>query len=565
MWPRSLLARHRAARAFLVASIAAGATAAAVLVLWTLVLARAIDDGFLGEDAPMTPFIIALSAMLVIRAGLLWVAERLSQSASSRLRSETRTRLVANIIRSGPAAMGNERVGEIGSVVGTGIDALDRYVSAFLPAVALAGIVPIGVFALVLALDGWTALILLFTGPMLIALLVVIGGRTRVLAQRRFDELGWLSAFYLDMIRGLPTLKAFGRAEDSADSIESVSKRFGETTMDVLRTAFQTSLVIEWAATAATALVAVQVSFRMIDGDVSFVTALSVLMLTPEFFAPLRRLAVEYHSGQEGNAALVRLAEIESAPSAAPTRSSNPRLHSLDALNAPDALELLRSPGAIEFSNVSFRHSPDRPDVVDHLDLRIESGSTVVMLGPSGAGKTTVASLLLGFLQPDSGRITVSGIDLADIDGDVWRTFVSYVPQNPSLFSGTVAENIALAKPNASFAEIRRAADVAHATSFIERLPDGFDTVLGEQGLRLSGGQRQRLAIARAALRDSPFVILDEFTASLDPETEQGVIAAVAEITRGKTSFLIAHRTATIAAADRVIRLDAGRMTEVRS
>jgi ATP-binding cassette subfamily C protein CydD len=279
-------------------------------------------------------------------------------------------------------------------------------------------------------------------------------------------------------------------------------------------------------------------------------------MLTPEFFAPLRRLAVEYHSGQDGNAALARIDDIGLASIPDPLR---PRI------SPAKAHDLLRSPGAVEFHDVSFRHAPDRPYVLDHLDLRLEPGTSVVLLGPSGAGKSTMASLLLGFLQPDGGRITVAGTNLADIDGDDWRKQVSYVPQNPSLFSGTIAENIALARPDATSAEIRAAADVAHATEFIEQFSDGFQTVLGEQGLRLSGGQRQRLAIARAALRDAPFVIFDEFTANLDPETEQIVISAVQEITRGKTALLIAHRSATIAAADRIIRLDAGRITEIRS
>jgi ATP-binding cassette subfamily C protein CydD len=555
MWPRLLLSRYPGPRKFLYLSIATSAVAAAVLVIWTLLLARAIDIGFL-RGTSVTPLFFALGGLLLVRGALLWIAERLAQSSSSRLRSESRSDLVASVIRSGPATIGNERVGEIGSVIGGGIDSLDRYVAAFLPATALAGIVPIAIFALVAILDPWTALILLFTGPMLIALLAVIGGRTRVLAQHRFDELGWLSAFYLDMIRGLPTLKAFGRAHDGADSIEVASRRFGETTMEVLRTAFQTSLVIEWAATTATALVAVQVSFRMIDGDISFVTALSVLMLTPEFFAPLRRLAVEYHSGQDGNAALARIDGIGLASMPDPVR---PRISPMKAR------ELLRSPGVVEFHNVSFRHAPDRSCVIDHLDLRLEAGTSVVLLGPSGAGKSTIASLLLGFRQPDAGRITVAGTDLADIDGDDWRKHVSYVPQNPSLFSGTIAENIALARPDATAAEVRAAADVAQATGFIEQFPDGFETLLGEQGLRLSGGQRQRLAIARAALRDAPFVILDEFTANLDPETEQIVISAVREITRGKTALLIAHRSATIAAADRIIRLDAGRITEIRT
>jgi ABC-type transport system involved in cytochrome bd biosynthesis fused ATPase/permease subunit len=391
---------------------------------------------------------------------------------------------------------------------------------------------------------------------MLILLLAVIGSRTRSLTERRFAQLGWLSSFYLDMLQGLATLKAFGRAEEGAEMVEQVSRRYGEATMDVLRTAFQTSLMMEWAATAATALVAVQISFRLIRGDLSFDLALAVLMLTPEFFAPLRRLAIEYHAGQEGNAALERIAELNALPT-----------HQVVVPVASESIAVqLNSAGFknLELSSIGYTYPGADLPALEDVSLKIEQGEILALIGPSGAGKSTVAKLLMQFMQPDHGQILANGIPIQSIEPRDWRRIISWVPQQPALFAGTVAENIALGNPKASVAEIVDAARVAFADEFIDALPEGLNTVLGEKGLRLSGGQRQRLAIARAALMDTPLVLLDEFTAHLDEETEALVVSAMGSLMQGRTALVIAHRAATIASADRVINFELGRLIEAR-
>ena len=316
MWPRRLLALHRSARLWLYASIALGAVGALAVVAWLLLLARVVDAVFLaGRDlAAEAPALVAMGLLLLVRAGSVHAAEVCAQRASGHLCAEVRHEAVAHLAAVGPAGLDEERVADVGVTVGHGVDALDPYTTAFLPAAALAGVVPVLVLVAVGVLDPLTTLVLFFAGPMLILLLAVIGGRTRALTERRLTEMGWLSSFYLDMVRGLPTLIAFRRAEDSADTVGEMSRRHGDTTMDVLRTAFQTSLVIEWAATAATALVAVEVSFRLIHDDLSYGTALAVLLLTPEFFVPLRRLAVEYHAGASGRVALDRLDRLAALP-----------------------------------------------------------------------------------------------------------------------------------------------------------------------------------------------------------------------------------------------------------
>ncbi|CAB4530589.1 unannotated protein [freshwater metagenome] len=581
MWPRSLFAEHPLVRRWVIISVLCGTAAAAVLVAWTILLAGVINDGFIQKQSfgDVLPLLELMAVLLLLRAACIWLAEISSQRASGLLRSQIRSDTLAHLVRVGPAGLSNERTAEITTTIGQGIDSLDPYLSRFLPAAALSAIVPAGVFVTIGILDPWTTLILLFTGPMLILLLAVIGRRTRSLTEQRFEQLGWLSSFYLDMIQGLATLKAFGRAEEGAEMVEQVSRRYGEATMDVLRTAFQTSLMMEWAATAATALVAVQISFRLIRGDLSFDLALAVLMLTPEFFAPLRRLAIEYHAGQEGNTALERIAEITAIPT---QRLANPSTETPATESPSTETPAAESPatedpattqikslesgaaqfGAVQFDSVGFTYPEANSPALEQVSFEIRHGETVALVGPSGAGKSTLAKLLMQFMQPDQGQICRDGIPIQRIEHSEWRRVISWVPQQPAVFAGTVAENIALGKPGSSLTQIRKAARVACAEEFIDALPEGFNTLLGENGLRLSGGQRQRLAIARAAIMNTPLVLLDEFTAHLDEETEAQVVSAMASLMQGRTALVIAHRAATIASADRIVNLEAGHVIE---
>jgi thiol reductant ABC exporter CydD subunit len=558
-----LLTGDRRVAAELAAAVAAHAVGLACTIAWLLALAAVIDGAFLdGRDlGSLAPLLGVMVALVVVRSAVVWVGDVVAARASGRLRSRIRSHLVEHVVAVGPAGLAHERVGEVSSTIGTGVDELDGYVTRFVPAAALAVIGPLVVFATIAWLDPWTTVILLFAGPMLVLLLAVIGSRTRALTERRFEQLGWLSAFYLDMIRGLATLKAFRRSEDGADTIEDVSRRFGDTTMEVLRTAFQTSLVMEWAATAATALVAVQVSFRMIHDDLPFGTGLAILVLTPEFFVPLRRLALEYHAGQSGDAALARIAEIEALPVSAPaTSAAVPPGDGDDDRTPRRGTTGIRGAPSVAFERVTHRYPGADRDALRDLDLRIGAGETLALVGPSGAGKTTVSRLLLRFTDPTGGRILIDGRPLDQLDPGEWRRAVAWVPQDPTILAGTVTDNIRLGDPDASVDRVRRAAEVARATEFVEALPLGFDTLLGEEGLQLSGGQRQRLAIARAALRDAPVVVLDEFTAHLDDAVEIEVRAAIGDLLRGRTALVIAHRAATAAMADRTVRLDRGRV-----
>ncbi len=545
MGSKELLSIVLSARRLYHVGVALSILGSVALVAWTIALAQAISNFV--EGRPYAPALVALAGLLALRIGLSFVGSQVLATSSSQLRSGVRAALTSRW-----SANRDEltSTGIDSTLLGPGVDSLDDYVAKFLPARSVAAVLPIVVFLTIGFLDPWTLLILVFAGPMLILLLAVIGSRTRELSEQRFRELGWLRSFYLDMVRGIPTLKVFGRATESITAIKDVSDRFGRTTMSVLRTAFQTSLVIEWAATAATALVAVQVSFRLVEGNMGFGTALTVLMLTPEFFAPLRNLAIEYHAGQAGNAVLDQLPDLNALEVEPPSPSTIP--------SVPP-----RQPPSIQFENVSFSYPGSDQPTLDSVSFTIAAGENVVLVGPSGSGKSTLLGLLQGRLEPTHGQITVDHKPLADIDPQEWLGNITSVPQNPFMFSSSVKDNVALSDPSASTGQVHGALKLALASEFVTELPLGIDSKIGEEGATLSGGQRQRLAIARAVLRDAPLVLLDEFTAHLDPVTERDMISSLGGFLDDRTAVIVAHRQATLSLADRVFEFTAGRIVEV--
>jgi ATP-binding cassette subfamily C protein CydD len=439
-----------------------------------------------------------------------------------------------------------------------GVETLGEYVTQYQPARLLAGILPVLLFLVVLALDPWTALVLLFAGPMLVLLLATIGARTKVLSERRFLELSWMSAYFLDMVQGLATLKVFGRSKEQAERIDEISQHFGRATLDVLRTTFQSSLMLEWAAVAATAFVALEVSLRLMYGLIPFSTALLLLLLTPEFFLPLRQLALKYHAGTAGAAAARQiLAFLNNTPTA-------PSDHMPRTTCATTAGANERKPiqGDIHFVDVHVAYDSGQRPALRGISFSIPHGQTVALVGTTGAGKSTVASLLLRFIEPTAGNISIADMPLNSLDLATWRALVSWVPQRPHLFYGTVAENIRLARPNATTEEIEAAAHAASADTFIRALPQGYNTPIYEGGTRLSGGQRQRIAIARAFVKNAPTLILDEATAHLDAENEALIQDALHRLMRGRTTLIIAHRLTMACGADQIIVMDQGRVLE---
>ncbi|HKN80744.1 MAG TPA: thiol reductant ABC exporter subunit CydD, partial [Actinomycetota bacterium] len=501
-------------------SVAAAFCWIAFALLLAIVVARVFVDG--GTLGSVETLLLAMLALALVRGVLLWSSEVVAQRAAGGIKTDLRERLAAALVALGPTAVRGERIGELVYTAGEGVDTLDPYVTRYVPARVLAVLVPVLVASVVAVLDPWSVLVLLIAGPLLVLLLGLIGRRVRDLAERRERELAWMNAHFLDVLRGLPTLKMFGRSADQAETIRAVSRRQGSSTMDVLRTAFQTTLVLEWGATAATALVAIETSVRLMAGGLTFERALAVLLLTPEFFLPLRRLSAEYHVGRTAVAAAERVYAVLDTPV---------RIH----VPTPSAARQLPARMDVRFDHIVVTYDEGSRTALAGCSLEIPHGRTVALVGPTGAGKTTVANVLLRFVDPDRGRVTVGGEPLSEIDPALWRTRVAWVPQQASLFHGTVADNLRLARPDASDDELMAAATAANAHAFVTDLPDGYATPIGEGGARLSGGERQRLALARAFLKDAPFLILDEPTSHLDRESETLVLEAASRLMRDRT------------------------------
>ncbi|MGW5413624.1 thiol reductant ABC exporter subunit CydD [Actinomadura geliboluensis] len=535
-----LLRYARTTRVFLLSSVALGTATAGLIIAQATLLADMLDGAFLHGAALAdlrTPLLLLLAVVLG-RTLVAWLQEVAAHRSSAAVKSQLRGRLLARAVGLGPRWLSGERSGELATLATRGIDALDDYFSRYLPQLVLAVIVPAAVGFRILLGDWLSAVTIAATLPLIPVFAILVGLTTQKKMDRQWRTLSVLAAHFLDVVAGLPTLKIFGRARAQADRIREVTDRHRRATMSTLRIAFLSALVLELLSTLSVALVAVSIGLRLVEGGLGLETALLVLILAPEAYLPLRQVGAQYHASVEGLTAAARVFEVLETPLPATG----------DRTDVPD---LSRATLRLEGVTVAY----DRGPALSDFSLTVHPGETVALVGPSGAGKSTVLSVLLGFVQPDSGRVLADWDDLAEFSPDARRAQIAWVPQRPHLFAGTVAENIRLGRPSASMASVRAAAEAANALEFIEALPAGFDTPLGERGAGLSAGQRQRLALARAFLRDAPLLLLDEPTSNLDVESEAAVIDAVERLKAGRTVLLVAHRPALTTLADRVITL----------
>jgi ATP-binding cassette subfamily C protein CydD len=540
-----LLQRARPVRRLLAADVILGAGASALVLVQATLLASIVAKAFEGASLhEVSPMLGLLALTFAGRALLAWGFEIAGRRAASSVLSELRLELVERRLRDQPTSLDGAEAGEIAASAVQGVDALEAYFGRYLPQVVLAVMVPIAVLSWVGMIDPASAGLMLLTLPLVPIFMWLIGRYTEDRTRDHWRALRLLSTHFLDVVRGLPTLRAFNRGRAQTAAISEVSERYRRTTMATLRVGFLSGAVLELAATLGVALVAVTVGVRLVDGGLGLQAGLTVLVLAPELYLPLRQLASQFHASADGLAVAERILALLDAPAAAPRGG---RLIAPTPAAAPVRLE-----------NVSFAY-PSRPSLVlNDLDLELLPGETVALVGPSGAGKTTVAKLLLRFAEPTAGRLTAGGIDLADCRTKVWRSVIAWVPQQPTIFRGTVADNIRLGDGRASERRIRDAAVLAGADRFVEALPSGYETIVGDGGRPLSAGERRRIALARAFVRDAQLVILDEPTADLDRTSAEVVAEAVERLRIGRTVLLIAHRRELVRQADRVVALGEG-------
>ncbi|MFE0589466.1 thiol reductant ABC exporter subunit CydD [Micromonospora echinospora] len=546
--------------------VIAQATALAVL------LATAFD-GRLHREA-----LAGLVAAVAARAAVVWAQGAVSARAAATVKATLRADLLGAVGRHGPGWVAGQRAGQLATLAGRGLDALDAYFTGYLPQLVLSVTVPVAVLARLVLADWSSALIILVTLPLIPIFGALLGWQAQAATERQWRRLSRLGGHFLDMVAGLATLRAFGRSRAQVDVVRRMADGHRVATMRTLRIAFLSGLVLELVATLSVALVAVPVGIRLLDGGLTLTTALLVLLLTPEAYLPLRTAGARFHASMEGLSALNdAFAVLEGADAArAPARAEVPAGAEVPGTpaeaevpaGAPCSTKsgnrgplLPPQPGEIRFEAVTVAY--ERTTALRDVTLTVRPGERIAVVGPSGAGKSTLLGLLLGFVTPTGGRVTVDGVDLATVDLDEWRRRLAWVPQRAHLFAATLADNICLGAPETRPEALTAAVRAAALDEVVAALPDGLETRLGERGHGLSSGQRQRVALARAFLRDAPVVLLDEPTARLDTASEAVVLEATRRLVAGRTALLVAHRPALLADADRILRVVDGRVVEL--
>ncbi|MFG2434729.1 thiol reductant ABC exporter subunit CydD [Streptomyces sp. NPDC048508] len=542
-----LLRYARVTRLFLLAVVVLGAVGGALIIAQAMLIAEvvvgAFQHGFSATEL-RSPLLL-LVAVAIGRGVVAWLTELAAHRASAAVKSELRGRLLERAALLGPGWLSGQRTGSLVALATRGVDALDDYFSRYLPQLGLAVVVPVAVLARIVTEDWVSAAIIVGTLPLIPLFMVLIGWATRAQMDRQWRMLSRLSGHFLDVVAGLPTLKVFGRAKPQAESIRKITGEYRQATMRTLRIAFLSSFALELLATISVALVAVTIGMRLVHGEMDLYVGIVILVLAPEAYLPLRQVGAQYHAAAEGLAAAEEIFAVLETPAPA-----------LGSLHAPA--------GEIGFEGVTVRFPGRSTNAVSDVSFTVAPGETVALVGPSGVGKSTLLNVLLGFVEPTAGRVRAGEVDLAAADLTEWRSQIAWVPQRPHLYAGSIAENVRLARPDADDVAVRGALVDAGAAGFVDALPDGADTLLGEDGAGLSAGQRQRLALARAFLADRPLLLLDEPTASLDGATEAEVVETVRRLAVGRTVLLVVHRPALLGVADRVIRLQAASPEDAR-
>ena len=558
MFSRRLLSFARSSGTALTLTILLGWTGGVLTILQAWYLAFIVNSVFLnGATRAMLGLPLGvLLAVIAAKALSIWGAELSANVVAQRVKTDLRGRLLDHLTALGPAFTQGERTGELATAGVEGVEALDAYFSQYLPQLVLAASIPLTILILIFPVDILTGVVFLLTAPLVPFFMIMIGKNAETLTGRQYASLSRLSAHFYDVLQGLTTLKALGQAKSQANVIAEVSERYRDMTMQVLRVTFLSALALELLTTLSTAIVAVEIGIRLLYGKLEFLPAFFILVVAPDFYLPLRQLGLKYHAGMSGSSAAKRIFQILDTPlPAAAQISADPVWLPEPAGMAPERFE-------ITFEQVTYQYPERDAPALQAASFQIKPGGLTALVGASGAGKSTIASLLLRFMEPQSGRILVDGLPLSALPADLWRSQVAWVPQNPYLFNDSLGANLRLARPGASETELITACQQAGLMDFITSLPQGFESVIGERGARLSGGQAQRLALARAFLKDASFLLLDEPTSSLDPGLEAELRGSVQNLLRGRTALVIAHRLSTVYQADQILVLENGRLVE---
>lgn len=542
--------------------------ASGLLMIWqAALLAGIVDDVFLRHHT-LTSSLHSLEMLIIaigLRALFFGLGDKAGASLSVRVREDLRLRLIRHFIDLGPVYFRTEKSGELLNTAMTGVEQVDVYVAKYLPQAVHAFLLPVAVWCVVVGTDFWAALILAVTAPLIPLFMILIGKGAETVTKRQWRAMSLLGGHFLDVIRGLTTLKLFHRSRAQIQIISHMTHEYREATMRSLRIAFLSALVLELLTTLSTAVVAVMLGLRLLNGGIDFHRAFLILLLAPEFYQPIRMIGTQFHASLNGVESAKRIFSILDLPADAAELKSSSKCHpdgqkvriNADAAATSDPMSFQ----SMVFQNVTFTYPASEQPALRNVTFQVSHGQMVALVGSSGAGKSSVFDLLLGFARPQEGQILINGLPLEQWRSSDWRRQVAYVPQKPHLFAKTIADNIRFVRPDAGQEEVEEAAQAALAHEFIVKLPQGYETHVTED-LELSGGQVQRLAIARAMMKKASVVCLDEPTSQLDVASEHALQSAIQSLRREATVIVAAHRLPTIMAADVIVVMNEGGIVE---
>lgn len=558
------------------------------VILLMYSLSVAVDRVFLKKE-PFhlhDPLFILFVIALFSRGIWFWASKVVSKEIASLVKESLRNQLFNNVQNSTSPGLHSKNSGQLVSIAVEGVEKLDAFYSRLIPAAIHMILFPLTLAVFIFWMDWLSGLILIITAPLIPLFMSLIGRRAKEETKKQWKALQYLGSHFLDAIQGLRTLKLFNQQYKKEAEVKKNSNRFRTTTMGILKIAFLSALLLELFASIATAIVAVEIGIRLIEGYMVFQTGLFILLLTPEYYLPFRAFAAQHHAGMESTEAAGDIfEELEREHSRVMTPMADP-LSFLQALKmaslrktehkvtsegdvSDGKKENIKSflfkaipatPFKIEGKELLFRYPSNSTPTIEGCSFTLHPESITALIGKSGSGKTTIVRLLTRQLSPDSGEITVNAHPLNDIEEKEWLQKIAIVNQQAWFFDDTLLANLKAANPGARFDDIVRAAKRAEAHDFIQALPNQYLYRPGEGGRQLSGGERQRLSMARAFLRDAPFIILDEPSSALDPESESKINQALKKLFKNRTVLIIAHRFSTIRQSDHILLLDGGKI-----
>ncbi|MTI15176.1 heme ABC transporter permease/ATP-binding protein CydD [Sansalvadorimonas verongulae] len=545
--------RQAAVRPLIGRTVAFGFGQYFFVVIQAALLAWIIDQAVMGGTPAadlILPFVLLIGCGLG-RALCARERELAGHRAGAELRQGLRSEILDKVSASGPAILADKQAGSWLTLIMEQVDNLHDYYASYLPQMMMVRVLPVLTVILVAPFSWAVALILLFTAPLIILFMIFVGNRAAAASRRNVQALSRLSAHFLDRLQGLSTLKLFDQSQQEKQAIASAAESFRDKTMQVLRMAFLSSTVLEFFTAVSIAMTAVylgmsylgHLNFGFWGNHLTLFTGLFLLLLAPEYYLPLRDLGTHYHAKAD---AIGAADDIETFLKEAPSE-----------LSAGETQCPAQQAAGISFQNVSVVTASGRR-ILDDISFDIAPGKRLAIIGESGAGKTTLLNVLLGFM-PYEGTVLVNGISLRNLNLESWRQQVAWLGQNPQLFHGTLRENIVLAAPDASDGQVNEVIKTAHINEFLERLPKGLKSVIGDASAGLSVGQAQRVALARALIKPFQLLVLDEPTASLDSRSASIVSDAVDASAAGRTIVTVSHHPESLTSVDTILMLKDGR------